>query len=92
MTWSPIARGFLTGKYKRNTNMPKDSRFNNEKEYGGFFPEWINDYLSERAFEILKVIENITRKRDCLPVHISLAWNLSRKFISSTIMGPKTIP
>ncbi len=90
LTWSPIARGFLTGKYKKNVSMPKDSRFNSEKEYGGFFPEWINDHLSDRAFEILNVIENIAKGKKCLPIHIALAWNISRKFISSTIMGPKS--
>lgn len=90
ITWSPLARGFLTGKYSRKQAMPENSRFNTEKEYGGFFPDWIQDHLSEESFRVLEVIETLAEEKNCSPVHIALAWNLSRPFITSTLMGPRT--
>lgn len=91
ITWSPTARGFLTGKYEKNSSLPNNSRFNVEKDYGGFFPEWIEDHLSDNSFKILDVIKNIASEKGCKPIHIALAWNISRAFISSTIIGPRTI-
>ncbi|MDA3900288.1 MAG: aldo/keto reductase [Spirochaetes bacterium] len=90
ITWSPSARGFLTGKYSKNKSMPNDSRFNTEKKYGGFFPEWIQDHLSDASFRILDVVQEIAKEKKCDPIHISIAWCLSRPFITSTLMGPRT--
>lgn len=90
ITWSPLARGFLTGKYSR-TNIPEDSRFHTEKGYGGFFPEWIKDHLSERSFELMELIEIMAGEKKCKPIHIALAWIQSKPFIASTIIGPRTV-
>lgn len=91
ITWSPTARGFLTGKYKKNMGLPGDSRFNTEQKYGGFFPDWIKDHLSNESFDLLDLVEQMAIEKNCKPVHIPIAWNLSRDFITSTIMGPRTV-
>lgn len=90
ITWSPTARGFLTGKYKKNSSLPNNSRFNKENDYGGFFPDWIKDHMSDKSFEILDILKTIAADKKCKPIHIALAWNLSRAFISSVLIGPRT--
>lgn len=91
ITWSPLARGFLTGKYPNRTKLPSNSRFSTERKYDGFFPNWIDDHLSDPANRVLKTIEKIADDKGCSLTHIAIAWSLSRQFITSTLIGPRTI-
>jgi aryl-alcohol dehydrogenase-like predicted oxidoreductase len=76
--WSPLARGFLTGKYKRGEE-PKTTRYQNDQ------------YLAERYFrpedfEILENVEKLAREKDATPAQIALAW-LFHKGVTSPIIG-----
>jgi aryl-alcohol dehydrogenase-like predicted oxidoreductase len=76
--WSPLARGFLTGKYKRGEE-PKTSRYKSDK------------YLAERYFkpedfEILDAVAAVAKQKNTTPAQIALAW-LLHKGVTAPIIG-----
>jgi len=76
--WSPLARGFLTGKYTRSET-PKSKRYESDR------------YLSERYFtredfEVLDAVASLAKEKDVKPSQISLAW-LLHKGVTAPIIG-----
>lgn len=78
MPWSPLARGFLAGKYKRG-EQPKSPRYQGDK------------YLSERYFnpedyDITETVESLAKEKGVKPAQVALAW-LFHKNVTSPIVG-----
>ena len=76
--WSPLARGFLTGKYTRSET-PKSKRYESDR------------YLSERYFtredfEVLDAVASLAKEKGVKPSQISLAW-LLHKGVTAPIIG-----
>ena len=76
--WSPLARGFLTGKYTRSET-PQSKRYQSDR------------YLSERYFtredfEVLDAVVSLAKEKGVTPAQISLAW-LLRKGVTAPIIG-----
>ena len=89
--WSPLARGFLTGKYKRGEPIPGDSRFASD---GGRDPAFIRRrerHFSDQAYDVLDVVEQIAAEKDCSASQVALAWVVSKPAITSAIIGPRTM-
>ena len=81
--WSPLYRGFLTGKYERTNEAPAGSRMAEE----GMTP---GDEFSDAQWEVLDVVKDIADDRDVSPVQVSLAWLLHKDVVTAPIIGPKT--
>lgn len=81
MVWSPLAGGFLSGKYSRNKN-PEDARRVNFD-----FPP-IN---KEKAFNIIDVMEPIAQSKNVSVAQIALAWLLHQPSVTTVIIGAKKI-
>jgi aryl-alcohol dehydrogenase-like predicted oxidoreductase len=82
LVWSPLAGGLLSGKYSRQNQKPEGSR---RSEFD--FP--LVD--KERTWNILEAMAPIAKAHDCSPARISLAWLLTRPFVTSVIIGAKTV-
>jgi len=82
MPWSPLAGGFLSGKYTRNNEKAGDSR----RDTFDFPP--IN---KEKSYDIIDVISEIGKQHDVSAAQIALAWVRLQKGITSTIIGAKTV-
>jgi len=82
MPWSPLAGGFLSGKYTRNNEKAGDSR----RDTFDFPP--IN---KENAYDIIDVIAEIGKQYNVSAAQIALAWVRLQKGITSTIIGAKTV-
>jgi aryl-alcohol dehydrogenase-like predicted oxidoreductase len=80
LVWSPLAGGLLSGKFSRDNQKPEGTR---RSEFD--FP--IVD--KERTWRILEVIQPIAKAHDCSAARISLAWLLTRPFVTSVILGAK---
>ncbi|MBS7563405.1 aldo/keto reductase [Mucilaginibacter sp. Bleaf8] len=80
MPWSPLAGGFLSGKYTRNNEKAGDSR---RDEFD--FPP-IN---KDKTYDIIDVIAEIGKQHNASPAGIALAWVRQQKGITSTIIGAK---
>jgi aryl-alcohol dehydrogenase-like predicted oxidoreductase len=79
MVWSPLAGGFLSGKYTREK--PKGQ---SGDRLGGF------DFLPydrERGYSLVDLLHTIGEKRGATPAQVSLAWLLTRPAVSSILIG-----
>jgi aryl-alcohol dehydrogenase-like predicted oxidoreductase len=82
MPWSPLAGGFLSGKFTRDNEKAGDSR----RDVFDFPP--IN---KEKAYDIIDVISDIGKQHNVSAAQIALAWVRLQKGITSTIIGAKTV-
>lgn len=81
MPWSPLAGGFLSGKYTRDNEKAGDSR----RDVFDFPP--VN---KEKAYDIIDVIAEIGKAHDTSAAQVALAWVRQQQGITSTIIGAKT--
>ena len=80
MVWSPLAGGFLSGKYRRN-KLPEDE--SRRKEFD--FPP-VN---KEKAYDIIEVMDDISKAHNASVAQVALAWLLYQKAVTSVIIGVK---
>lgn len=79
MVWSPLAGGFLTGKYTRQSVAEESRRASFD------FPP-IN---KDKAYDIIDVMQEIAKAKNLSVAQISLAWLLHQPVVSSIIIGAK---
>jgi len=80
MPWSPLAGGFLSGKYTRNS----EKSGNNRRDNFDFPP--IN---KDKAYDIIDVIIEIGKQHKVSAAQIALAWIRQQPGVTSTIIGAK---
>ncbi|MDP4130261.1 MAG: aldo/keto reductase [Bacteroidota bacterium] len=80
MPWSPLAGGFLSGKFTRDKEKAGDSR----RDTFDFPP--IN---KEKAYDIIDVISAIGKQHGVSTAQIALAWVRQQPGITSTIIGAR---
>jgi aryl-alcohol dehydrogenase-like predicted oxidoreductase len=80
MVWSPLAGGFLSGKYTRGGEA--------EGRRASFdFPP----VDAEKAYDVIDVMRDIAQARGCTVAQAALAWLLAKPAVSSVIIGAKRI-
>ena len=82
MPWSPLAGGFLSGKYTRNNQTSDGSR----RDTFDFPP--LN---KDRAYDIIDVITEIGHQYNVSAAQVALAWVRLQKGVTSTIIGAKRV-
>ena len=80
MPWSPLAGGFLSGKYTRNNETSGDNR----RDSFDFPP-----IDKEKAYDVIDVIQPIAEAHAVSVAQIALAWLLHQKAVTSVIIGAK---
>jgi len=80
--WSPLAGGFLTGKYDRDAD-PEEGRAATD--------EHTRNRFTEENWQVLEEIEAIADDRDATPAQVSLGWLLEKEVVDAPIVGPRTI-
>ncbi len=83
LAYSPLAVGYLTGKY-RNKEIPKNSRLD-------LFYENYPRYHNERTYEAVDEYFKISQKYKISLSQLSLAFVNSRDFVTSNIIGATTM-
>lgn len=87
MAWSPLAGGFLTGKYKRDENRPANTRFAKNDEPNS----WNGRHFIPDAFTVVETISDLAREKECTAAQFALAWCLQQPGIVGPVLGPKTL-
>ena len=82
MPWSPLAGGFLSGKFTRDKSKAGDSR---RDEFD--FPP-IN---KEKAYDVIDVMAGIAASHQVSVAQVALAWLLRKPAVTSIIIGAKRI-
>ncbi len=81
MVWSPLAGGFLSGKFDREGTTAEGRRVAFD------FPP-IN---KDRAYGVIDVMRGIASARGCTVAQVAIAWLLHQKVVTSVILGAKRI-
>jgi len=76
--WSPLASGFLSGKYTRENLKDPDNR------YSGFD---LLPFDKERGFALVEQMRPIAKRSGGSVAQVALAWLLSKKGVTSIILG-----
>lgn len=83
MPWSPLAGGFLSGKYRRGDVAGK-GRLSGANPFG-------DSKFTDRNWDILDVVEQVAAELCHAPAQIALAWTLARKGVGSTLIGASKV-
>lgn len=82
--FSPLAGGWLTGKYRRGETPPAGSRMT-------LRPEGSEGYRTASTFDALEAFENAARERGVSMAALALAWLLHLPEITAVVVGPNRV-
>ncbi len=81
--WSPLASGFLTGKYQREGSTGGDARLEKVKDSGN--PTFAK--FTDKNWEILAVLFDVSRQLNRSYAQVALNWVATQPGVTSTIIG-----
>jgi aryl-alcohol dehydrogenase-like predicted oxidoreductase len=82
LVWSPLAGGFLSGKYRRGVPHPEGRQLSGWGE-----PPVYNE---DALYDVVDVLVEVAEARGVSPAQIALAWLLARPGVTSVIVGART--
>jgi aryl-alcohol dehydrogenase-like predicted oxidoreductase len=80
--YSPLAGGWLTGKYRRGEAPPPGSRMT-------LRPDPYLHFQNDRVFDALEAFEEHARKRGTSPAALAIAWLLGDPNVTAVVVGPR---
>ncbi len=80
--FSPLAGGWLTGKYRRAEEPPAGSRMT-------LRPEPYLHLQTDRIFDALEAFEAQARERGTTPTTLAFAWLLAHPQVTAVVVGPR---
>lgn len=84
--WSPLASGFLTGKYRR-TDDEGGGTGEGRLEVMKGTPVPVFQKFTERNWQVLEVLLDVARELDRSPAQVAINWITRRPGVSSTLIG-----
>ena len=88
LPWSPLAGGYLSGKYRDGVRSPPaGTRIGDSKDvefYAGRFE-------NERAERIVKTLHEVGTETGKTPAQVALSWLLARPAVTAPIIGARTL-
>jgi len=89
--YSPLAGGFLTGKYERADPDDPNSVRAPDGSRGSFDERFERFYLSERGWKVLDEIRAVADEVDASPAQVSLRWLIDQEDVTCVpIVGART--
>jgi aryl-alcohol dehydrogenase-like predicted oxidoreductase len=83
LVWSPLAGGFLSGKYSRTHPAPTGTRF---AEAGAFVP-----FDRDMGYRVVEALKKVADRHDVSAARAALSWVLARPAVSSVIVAARTV-
>ena len=81
ITYSSLASGFLTGKYRPNQPLPSSPRAQRIRER----------YMNERGFSVLQQIDHVAEAHHATDAQVALAWIIAQPGITSAIASATSV-
>jgi aryl-alcohol dehydrogenase-like predicted oxidoreductase len=82
LVWSPLAGGFLSGKFRRGEPPPEGTRFAAQGNRGSFDVD--------QAYDVVEAVAEIAEARGVSSAQVALNWLTRRAGVSSVILGART--
>ncbi|TKX54374.1 aldo/keto reductase, partial [Halorubrum sp. SS7] len=82
LPWSPLAGGFLTGKYSRGED-PESGRAASD--------DYTAQRFTDENWAVLEEIRDIADANGATPAQVSIAWLLHKDVVDAPIIGPRSV-
>ena len=82
--WSPLAGGFLTGKYRRE-DTSGSGRLSGANPFG-------NSKFTDRNWDVLEVLKSVAAETGRPAAQVALAWVMARPGVAATLVGASKLP
>jgi aryl-alcohol dehydrogenase-like predicted oxidoreductase len=89
LPWSPLAGGWLTGKYTRDERPAGATRLGEDPERQ--FQAYDRRGRLEQTWQVLGEVRAVAAERGVSMAAVSLAWLVDRPGVSSVILGARTV-
>jgi len=87
--YSPLAGGFLTGKYERGEDGGVVAPDGSRGDLVDYFDEY---YVSDRGWRVLDALESVADELDATPAQVALRWLIDQEaFTCVPIIGARTV-
>ena len=83
VAYSPLGRGFLTGRFRNIDDLPADDYRRNSPRFQG--------ENFQKNLDLVRHIETLARQKGCTPSQLALAWLLARGSDIVPIPGTKRV-
>ncbi len=83
MPWSPLAGGFLSGKYGRD-DQAGSGRLRGPNPFG-------DSKFTDRNWGVLDALKGVAAELDRTPAEVALAWAMARPGVTSTLVGASSV-
>jgi aryl-alcohol dehydrogenase-like predicted oxidoreductase len=80
LPYFPLASGFLTGKYRRGSELPEGTRL-------ALMKPMAKQVVTEHNFDILEKLEEFARRREHTIVELAMSWLACQPTVASVIAG-----
>ncbi|PJJ71863.1 aryl-alcohol dehydrogenase (NADP+) [Diaminobutyricimonas aerilata] len=89
LPWSPLAGGWLSGKYRRDEPPRGATRLGENPERG--MEAWAARNADERTWRVIDTVDAIASETGSTAARVALAWLAQRPVVTSVILGARTI-
>jgi aryl-alcohol dehydrogenase-like predicted oxidoreductase len=89
LPWSPLASGWLTGKYQRDETPGEGTRLADQMDQG--MRIWNERGHLERTWPVIDAVRKVADGRGASMSQVAIAWVLGRPAVSSVILGARTL-
>ncbi len=89
LPWSPLAGGWLTGKYERDVPPSGATRLGENPQRG--MEAWQGRNDDERTWHVVDALREIADARDVSASQVALSWLADRPAVTSVILGARTV-
>lgn len=87
LPWSPLAGGWLTGKYRKDQPPPSNSRVGRKDRWD----DQAEQRASELTWRVIDALISIGNERGKTPAQVALNWLLQQPGVTSPIIGARTL-
>lgn len=89
LPWSPLASGFLTGKYERGIDAPMNARGDSGNT---IFEHIISDLTAkEQNWEVMDVLRSVAEEEGATPAQVALSWVTNQPGVTCSIIGARNM-
>jgi len=80
ISYFSLAKGFLTGKYRSESDLSKSPR-----------GQGVKQYLNDRGFLVLESLDQVARRHASTPARVALAWLIARPSVTAPIASATSL-
>lgn len=91
LTYGPLNGGWLAGKYRRDQEIPEDSRAARSSGGGRYAERWdMSRTQAQHKFDALEQLDSLAKQAGLPLTHLAMGFAVEHPAVSAAIIGPRT--